>query len=93
MLFLYESGEKRGNALYVKDLKRVGADFMPMATDMDYQYAPVEVDKGQIYLFTNYGAPRNRLMVAASGKLSLKGLLTMGHRAIGLWWLRLANCH
>lgn len=72
MLFLYESGEKRGNALYVKDLKRAGADFMPMATDMDYQYAPVEVDKGQIYLFTNYGAPRNRLMVAASGKLSLK---------------------
>ncbi len=64
MLFLYESGDGRGNALYVKDLCRTDAPFMAMATDMDYQYAPLEVIDGKIYLFTNYGAPKNRIMVA-----------------------------
>ena len=63
-LFLFESGEKRGNAIYVKDLRRPSASFVPMATDMDYSYAPVEVVDGKIYLLTNYGAPRYRLMVA-----------------------------
>ena len=63
-LFLFESGEKRGNAIYVKDLRRPSASFVPMATDMDYSYAPVEVVDGKIYLLTNYKAPRYRLMVA-----------------------------
>ena len=48
----------------MKDLRRPSASFVPMATDMDYSYAPVEVVDGKIYLLTNYGAPRYRLMVA-----------------------------
>lgn len=72
MLFLYESGEGRGNALYVKDLRRNDAPFVAMATDMDYQYSPLEVIGGKIYLFTNYGAPKNRIMVADLAKSGLK---------------------
>ena len=72
MLFLYESGEGRGNALYVKDLRRNDAPFVAMATDMDYQYSPLEVIGGKIYLFTNHGAPKNRIMVADLAKSELK---------------------
>lgn len=72
MLFLYESGEGRGNALYVKDLRRNDAPFVAMATDMDYQYSPLEVIGGKIYLFTNHGAPKNRIMVADLAKSEQK---------------------
>lgn len=72
MLFLSESGEGRGNALYVKDLRHPGASFVPMATDMDYQYAPLEVVDGKIYLFTNYGAPKNRIMMTTLSKPAVK---------------------
>lgn len=72
MLFLHESGEKRGNALYVKKLDRPGSKFVPMATDMDYRYSPIEVVGGRIYLFTNYGASRNRLMVADPAELAVE---------------------
>lgn len=64
MLFLYESGEDDGNALYVKDLRRAGAPFVPMATDMRRRYSPIEAAGGKIYLFTNYNAPQNRIMTA-----------------------------
>ncbi len=64
VLFLDESGEGRGNALYMKDLKKKNASFVPMATDMDYQYWPIEVMDGKIYIYTNYGAPKSRIMVA-----------------------------
>lgn len=72
MLFLYESGEDAGNALYVKDLRRPGASFVAMATDMKYQYAPLEVMEGKIYLFTNYGALKNRIMVTTPGKPAIE---------------------
>ena len=68
MMFLYESGEGRGNTLSVKDLRKPGASFVPMATDMDYQYSPMEVLDGKIYLYTNYGAPKGRVMAATPDK-------------------------
>ncbi len=72
LLFLYESGEGSGNALYVKDLKRANAPFVPMATDMDYRYSPVEVIGSRIYISTNYGAPKGRIMVASTARPSLE---------------------
>ena len=62
VLFLYESGDGRGNALYMKDLRKPNAPFVTMATDMDYSYAPMEVIGDKIYMFTNYDAPKYRLM-------------------------------
>ena len=72
VLFLYESGDGRGNALYMKDLRKPNAPFVTMATDMDYNYAPMEVIGDKIYMFTNYDAPKYRLMIADINKPALK---------------------
>lgn len=72
LLFLYESGEGRGNALYVKDLRKPNAPFVAMATDMDYNYYPIEIIGDKMYMFTNFGAPKYRLLVADVSKPELK---------------------
>ncbi len=64
MMFLFESGAGAGNNLFVRDLRVEGSQFIQMTNDMDYQYYPVENEGDKIYMFTNYGAPKNRLMVA-----------------------------
>lgn len=63
MMFLYESGGGSGNNLYVRDLRVPGSQFIQMTANMDMQYAPVETVGDTIFLFTNDGAPRNRLMM------------------------------
>ena len=72
MQFLYESGDGRGNALYVKDLSKPDAAFRLMASDMDYSYSPVEVFNGKIYIYTTYKAPKGRVMVTDINKPELK---------------------
>ena len=64
ILFVYESGAGRGNNLFIKDLKKANAPFIQLTTDFDYQYSPIEVLDNNVYIFTNYGAPKNRIMVA-----------------------------
>ena len=64
VMFLYESGAGAGNNLFVRDLRVANSQFIQMTSDMDYQYAPLEVYGDTIYLFTNYDAPKNRLMIA-----------------------------
>ena len=63
-MFLYESGAGAGNNLFVRDLRIPDAQFIQMTSDMDYQYMPVEVFGDKLFLFTNFDAPKNRLMVA-----------------------------
>lgn len=72
LLFVYESGDGAGNALYVKDLTRPDAPLTAMATDMRYQYYPVETIDGKTYIFTNYGAPKGRIMAATEAKPAQK---------------------
>ena len=64
ILFIYESGEGRGNALFMKELKKPNAQFIQLATDFDYSYYPIDVIDNKIYIETNYEAPNNRIMVA-----------------------------
>ena len=64
ILFVYESGAGRGNNLFIKDLKKANAPFIQLTTDFDYQYSPIEVIDNNVYIFTNYGAPKNRIIVA-----------------------------
>ena len=64
MMFLYESGAGAGNNLFVRDLRQEGSQFIQMTNDMECQYSPVENIGDRIYIFTNAGAARNRLMVA-----------------------------
>ena len=72
LLFVYESGDGAGNALYVKDLTKPDAPLTAMATDMRYQYYPVETIDGKTYIFTNYGAPKGRIMATTAAKPALK---------------------
>lgn len=71
MAFLTESGEGAGNNLYVRDLRRSDAQFIQMTSDMNYYYYPIENIDSRIFIMTNYGAPRGRLM---SAELSNPGL-------------------
>ena len=67
MMFLTESGAGAGNNLYVLDLRNTttppsSAAFVPMTTNMDYDYSSVLTDGDDIYLYTNWGAPKGRIM-------------------------------
>ena len=64
MMFLYEDGAGAGNTLFVRDLRKPNSQFIQMTADMDYRYTPLYTEDEKIYLFTNYGAPRNRIMTA-----------------------------
>ncbi len=64
MLFLYESGDGAGNNLFVHDLRKQHGQLMQMTSVMDYDYSPVMTEGDRIFLYTNYGAPKGRLMVA-----------------------------
>ena len=64
MMFLYEAGAGAGNNLFVRDLRKPQSQLIQMTTDMDCQYSPVYVDGDRIYLFTNYKAPKGRIMTA-----------------------------
>ena len=73
LLFIFESGDGAGNAVYVKNLAKPDAQLTAMATDMRYQYYPIETINGKTYIFTNYGAPRGRVMAATADRPSLRG--------------------
>lgn len=64
VMFLFESGAGAGNLLYVRDLRQPNSQFIQMTSDMDYQYSPVLTDGDKLYLYTNYGAPKGRIMTA-----------------------------
>lgn len=65
VMYLYESGMDSGNNLYVRDLTRPNSQFIQMTADARYQYSALETIGDTIYLYTNAGAPKNRLMTAS----------------------------
>lgn len=72
MMFLYESGAGSGMNLYVRDLRVPNSQFIQMTSNMDLQYSPIETIGDNIYLLTNDGAPRGRVMVANIHKPGFK---------------------
>ncbi|MDR2968723.1 MAG: prolyl oligopeptidase family serine peptidase [Tannerellaceae bacterium] len=62
LLFLYESGAGAGNNIYLKDLRKPDTSFTQLTTDMEYSYYPSEVIGETVYMVTNYGAPKYRVM-------------------------------
>jgi prolyl oligopeptidase len=70
MMFIYESGAGRGNRLFMKDLTRKNAPVTLIAEDegLDNQYSFIENIGGDVYFYTNEGAPKGKVMVAAAGK-------------------------
>ncbi|MDR3309347.1 MAG: S9 family peptidase, partial [Tannerella sp.] len=69
--FVSESGEGLGNDLYMKDLRRKNAPVVQLTDNFDYEYNPVEVIGDEIYFYTNYKAPKYRLMKAAIDRPAL----------------------
>lgn len=72
VLFIYESGEGQGNALYLKDLTKKNAPVVKVADDMDYSYSPLDVSDNRILFLTNYGAPKYKIMEATLSAPALK---------------------
>ncbi|MDR0749005.1 MAG: prolyl oligopeptidase family serine peptidase [Tannerellaceae bacterium] len=72
ILFIYESGAGSGNNLFMKDLTKTNAPVTALTHDMDYSYSPIEVIGDKIYLITNYGAPKYRIMTAAAASPKLE---------------------
>ena len=64
LMYLVESGAGAGNNLYVRDLRKKDALFIQMTNDMDYLYSPLYNEGDCLYLFTNFGAPKGRIMTA-----------------------------
>ena len=64
MMFMQEAGMDQGVNLYVRDLRVPGSQFIQMTGDASKVYSPIEQMGDSIYIFTNAGAPRNRIMVA-----------------------------
>ena len=62
LMFLYEAGAGAGNNLFVRDLRQKDSQFIQLTDNMDYQYMPVYDDGTTIWLYTNYGAPKGRIM-------------------------------
>ena len=61
-MFLFESGQGAGSTLWIRDMQDPKGEFVQIADDMDYQYMPIDVIDDVIYLFTNYDAPKGRVV-------------------------------
>jgi prolyl oligopeptidase len=70
-LFVFESGEGRGNNLFMKDLRKSGTLFVQLTENFDYEYTPIEIIGDSIYFYTNYKAPKYRLMRTSVDKPKL----------------------
>lgn len=68
LMFLSEDGMGNGNILYLRDMRKPGAKFVKMTEDYELQYSPIGTIGEKIYIYTNYGAPKGRLMVADATK-------------------------
>ena len=71
-LFVYESGEGLGNDLYMKNLRNSKSPFVKLTDNFDFEYNPEEVIGENIYIYTNYQAPKYRLMKTTIDKPELK---------------------
>ncbi len=60
-MFLFESGQGAGSTLWIRDMQDPKGKFVQIADDMDYQYGPIDVIDGTLYIFTNYNAPKGRI--------------------------------
>ena len=68
VMYLYEAGAGAGNNLFVRDLRKKDSQFIQLTKNMDYQYAPIYNEGDRLYIFTNYGATKGRVMVADINK-------------------------
>ena len=61
-LFIYSYTGTSGNELYVKDLSKRNADFIPIITGFENDHYFVDNDGNDLIIHTNLDAPNNRLV-------------------------------
>ncbi|MBR4147660.1 MAG: S9 family peptidase [Bacteroidales bacterium] len=61
-MFLFESGQGAGSTLWIRDMQDPKGKFVQIAEDMDYQYMPIDVINDELYIFTNFDAPKGRVV-------------------------------
>ena len=61
-LVIYGSESTSGQSMMIKDLSNPQNKFIPVVTNFDNEYGVVENIGNQFYVFTNYKAPRYRLV-------------------------------
>ena len=62
-MFLFESGQGAGSTLWIRDMEDPKGEFVQIAFDMDYNYSPIDIIDGNMYIMTNYGAPKGMVCV------------------------------
>ena len=62
-MFLFESGQGAGSTLWIRDMEDPKGEFVQIAFDMDYNYSPIDIIDGKMYVMTNYDAPKGKLCV------------------------------
>ena len=65
VLFVIGAGQGLGNSIKMRKLGDQDAGWKEMSPTQDYEVSVLDVIDGNIYIYTNYGAPRYRLMVAS----------------------------
>lgn len=68
LLFVYGSGEGRGNSLMVKKLNDCNAEWVIIEPSQNEELSVVDVINDTIYMVTAYDAPRYRLVTATADK-------------------------
>ncbi len=79
-VFLYESGQGAGSTLWIRDMNDPKGEFVQIAFDMDYNYSPIDIIDGKMYVMTNYDAPKGKLCVVSLndlGKSSIENWETL----------------
>jgi prolyl oligopeptidase len=61
-LLISMSEASHGNALSVKDLTKKGADYIPLMEEINYEFHVQENIGEDLFVLTNYNAPRYRLL-------------------------------
>ena len=72
-VFMWES-DGDGNALYVKDLKDRNPHYVCLANDVKFTNTPIGVDHGKIFVMTNAGAPKWKLVAYDAENLGAKNV-------------------
>lgn len=73
-MFLYESGQGAGHTLWIRDMQNPESQFVLLADDMNFQYSPVDVIDGKLYIQTNYAAPKGMVCVVGLDDLNKVGI-------------------
>ncbi len=63
ILYIGEGGQK-GNLLYVKDTQHPERGYIPIITEFSHEVGIVESAGDNLYIQTNMGAPKNKIVVA-----------------------------